>query len=133
MTFALFSDFSSSTTKLGTYPPFDMKAFLVLILASLVFAAPLRSQTPTPKPTADYVVTAGDFPHPGLVPYTSGMTFLQAIEAAGSIVEFANVKAIYIIRCGKKEKVNLKMLRNDPTQDLVLQPWDIVYLPQPIL
>ncbi len=109
-----------------------MKACLFLIIAQWLFAAQLCSQAPTPKPSADYVVTTGDFAHPGLVAYTAGMTFSQAIDGAGGIITISDVKTIYLIRCGKKEKVDLKLLRRDPSKELILQPWDIVYLPPTI-
>ena len=109
-----------------------MKVYLFLVVAQLVFAARLWSQAPTPEPSSDYVVVEGNFVHPGLVPYASGLMFFEAIRKAGGVVGFANVRAIYLVRCGKKQKIDLKLLRSDPSKEPVLVPWDIIYLPQPL-
>ncbi len=115
-----------------------MKTCLSLFLTQLCFAASLWSQTPAPKSpvdsSADYVVTTGVFPHPGLVAYKVGMKISEAISSArgGDYTEFGDVRTVYLIRCGKKEKVDLKVLRSNPSKEPVLQPWDIVYLP-PVL
>lgn len=106
-----------------------MRACLLLIFALLISAVSLRSQTPAATPASDYVVVVGFSAHPTLVPYTPGMKLLSAIGTAGDATLYTNASFVYLVRCGKKEKVSAKHFRNDPTQEPTLQAWDIIYLP----
>ncbi len=109
-----------------------MKIRLSLIFAQLILATQLWAQSPTPHPSEDYIVVAVDLKHPQMVPFTRDITLLFAITAGGDFNEFANQRFVYLVRCGKKQKIDLKSLRSDPSKDPALEPWDIVYLPQPV-
>ncbi len=107
-----------------------MKTLLSLLFAQLIFTMPLWAQAPTPRPSDDYIVVAVDLKHPQMVPFTSEITLLSAIVAGGDFNEFADRRFVYLVRSGKKQKIDLKPLRSDPSKDPKLEPWDIVYLPQ---
>ena len=109
-----------------------MKTFLSLLFAQLIFTVPLWAQTRTPRPSDDYIVVAVDVKHPQMIPFTREITLLSAIAASGDFDEFAAQRFVYLVRGGKKQKVDLKPLRSNPSKDPALEPWDIVYLPQPV-
>ncbi len=106
-----------------------MKAILSLLFAQLIFAVPLWAQTPSPRPADDYIVVVVDLKHPQMVPFTREITLLSAIMAGGDFNEFATQRFAYLVRSGKKQKIDLKALRSDPSKDPALEPWDIVYYP----
>ncbi len=106
-----------------------MKVHLMLLLFSFFFTVRLLSQTPPPTPEllSERVLLVGKFNKPEPIPYTAGMILSKAIIAAGGITSLANPR-LYLIRCGKSEKIDLNRLVSDPSSDRVLQPWDILYL-----
>jgi polysaccharide biosynthesis/export protein len=81
------------------------------------------------------VYVMGEVTHPGVVPLTHGMTVLQALASAGSFTQFANIKAMYVLRKenGKKVKYafNYKAVvkGQNPEQDLELKPGDTIVVP----
>ena len=106
-----------------------------LILACLLLASPcLRAQVPFRAPPPgppglpDQIILAGDFISLGPLPFTKGMTAVQAVLQTGGIIDSAPAK-LYLIRCGKAERIDLRaVLAGDPSKDRTLQPWDILYL-----
>jgi len=81
------------------------------------------------------VYILGEVAHPGAFPLTSGMTVLQALASAGSFTQFANLKAIYVLRneSGKQVKhpFNYKAVvkGQHQEQNLELKPGDTIVVP----
>jgi polysaccharide biosynthesis/export protein len=81
------------------------------------------------------VYVIGEVTHAGAMPLLSGMTVLQALANAGSFTQFANIKAIYVLRTenGKKVKYpfNYKAVikGQNQDQDLELRPGDTIVVP----
>jgi protein involved in polysaccharide export with SLBB domain len=78
----------------------------------------------------------GEVFRPGMLPLVGPVTVHQAIAAAGGFRETARRTDVIIIRRDKGKPVPLKVnmedvLNNtDPTQDVLLAPFDIVYVPR---
>lgn len=81
-------------------------------------------------PQSRFVNVGGAVRQPGRVPYTPDLTLLSAINAAGGFNEFANPKAVRLVRGGKSEVYNSAKLRKDPRLDPVVQPGDQIEVPQ---
>jgi len=81
------------------------------------------------------IYVMGEVTHPGVVPLTHGMTVLQALASAGSFTQFANIKAMYVLRNenGKQVKYpfNYKAVvkGQNPEQNLELKPGDTIVVP----
>jgi polysaccharide export outer membrane protein len=81
------------------------------------------------------VYFAGEVGRPGLIPYTPGMTLLQALSEAGGNLPSGDVTKLVILRKSAGQTADLvrphlsKTFREAPTEDVVLQPYDVVVLP----
>ena len=64
------------------------------------------------------------------LPYTSDLTVLSAITAAGDFNEFANQRKVYLIRGGKSTIIDCKKLRADPSKDFAVLPGDNIQVPE---
>jgi protein involved in polysaccharide export with SLBB domain len=81
------------------------------------------------------VYVGGEVDHPGLVPLQSGMTSVMAIFHAGGFRETAQTTNVVVLREGEEGKeevieINLKRVLNDALPDLVLEPYDVVFVPK---
>jgi protein involved in polysaccharide export with SLBB domain len=74
---------------------------------------------------ARFVSVGGSVRAPGRVPYTSDLTLLSALNAAGGPSEFAGDK-IRLTREGKATYYSTKKLRKDPSKDPKILPGDQV-------
>jgi protein involved in polysaccharide export with SLBB domain len=86
---------------------------------------------------AHKVYVDGEVSKPGLLNLTGSMTVLQSISQAGGFKESAQVRDVTIIRRGADNRpevisVDIKKILNgeDLSQDLILMPYDIVYVPK---
>jgi protein involved in polysaccharide export with SLBB domain len=86
---------------------------------------------------AQKVYVDGEVAKPGLIPLTGKMTVLQSIASAGGLKDTARVNEVIVVRRGPDNRpasmlVNVEKAidGSDPTQDLALQPADIVYVPK---
>jgi polysaccharide biosynthesis/export protein len=80
------------------------------------------------------IYVMGEVSHTGAMPLTPNMTVLQALASAG-FSQFANTKAIYILRVvdGKQQKLPFnykKVVKGEnPEQNILLQPGDTIVVP----
>ena len=80
------------------------------------------------------IFVTGEVMHSGPIPLLPQMTVLQALAQAG-FTQFANLKAIYVLRTqnGRQQKLpfNYKdvVKGNHPEQNIVLKPGDTVVVP----
>jgi polysaccharide export outer membrane protein len=72
-----------------------------------------------------FVNVGGSVRQPGRIPYTTDLTLMSAINAAGGPSEFAGDK-IRLTREGKATSYSTKRLRKDPTKDPKILPGDQV-------
>jgi polysaccharide export outer membrane protein len=86
---------------------------------------------------AQKVYVDGEVAKPGLVPLVGSMTILQSIASAGGLKDTARSNEIILIRRGPENRpasllVNVEKAidGSDPSQDLSLQPADIVFVPK---
>lgn len=83
-------------------------------------------------PSARFVNVGG----PGIngggkrLPYTSDLTVLSAITAAGDFNEFAKQSQVNLIRGGKVTILDCKKLRRDPSKDIPVLPGDNIQVPE---
>ena len=80
------------------------------------------------------VFVTGEVVHSGPMPLLPGMTMLQALSQAG-FTQFANLKAIYLLRSENGKQVKLScnykdvVKGNHPEQNIVLKPGDTLVVP----
>jgi polysaccharide export outer membrane protein len=80
------------------------------------------------------IFISGEVLHPGTVALLPNMTALQAVAAAG-FTQFANTKAIYVLRTEDGKQVKLPFNYKDvvkgkhPEQNIPLKPGDTVVVP----
>jgi polysaccharide biosynthesis/export protein len=79
--------------------------------------------------TQQLVYVVGGIKGNGSVPYTSSMTILKAISAAGGFTPFAKPSRTKLIRNGVTTEINLKDISSDPSRDIKLQPEDQIIVP----
>lgn len=79
---------------------------------------------------ARFVYVGGDVRAPQRVPFSSDLTVLGAINSAGGFTEFANQSRVKLLRDGKVYTINVKRVRRDPSQDVLLKPGDKIEVPQ---
>jgi polysaccharide biosynthesis/export protein len=87
--------------------------------------------------SAQKIYVDGEVTKPGMVPLIGFMTVLHSISQAGGVKDTARTTEVIIIRRGPENKplvipVNLEKAINgtDMGQDIVLRPFDIVYVPK---
>jgi len=79
--------------------------------------------------TAQMVYVVGGIKGNGSVPYSSNLTVLKAISAAGGFSPFAKPSRTKLIRNGVTTEINLKDISADPSRDIKLQPEDQIIVP----
>jgi polysaccharide export outer membrane protein len=82
-------------------------------------------------------VADGQLNHPGKYPLRSNMTLIEAIAIAGGINENAKHSEILLFRRVSNQWMEAKVInykdmlkRKDISEDVVLQPGDLIYVPQ---
>ena len=86
--------------------------------------------TVTVPTTLRFVNVSGDVRQPRRVEYTSDLTVLGAISAAGGFTDYADQRKVRLIRGGRVQMVDIKAVRNNPTLDIILLPGDQIEVPQ---
>jgi polysaccharide biosynthesis/export protein len=83
------------------------------------------------------VYVDGEVERPGVVSLSGPLTLLQAVSSAGGFKDSARLKEIVVLRRGEDRKpvtvvVNAASIRDgtDTSQDILLKPFDIVYVPK---
>lgn len=72
------------------------------------------------------VNVGGEVRMPQRISYTPDLTILGAISAAGGFTEFANQRRVRLLRGNTVTEVDIRRVRRDPSQDIVLQPGDSI-------
>lgn len=86
--------------------------------------------TVTVPTTMRFVNVSGDVRSPQRVPYTSDLTVLGAISAAGGFTDYADQRKVRLMRGGQVQIVDIKAVRNNPAIDIRLLPGDQIEVPQ---
>jgi len=73
-----------------------------------------------------YYFIGGEVRQPGRFPMIGRVTLSQAIVAAGNFTEWANSKRIFLVRDNERREINFRDIREDPTEDVELQPGDVI-------
>jgi polysaccharide export outer membrane protein len=87
-------------------------------------------------PIAEAVFVQGEVRAPGIVKFTKNLTVLRAIAQAGGLTQLAAGNRVSVLRSEGDKKQNLRVNVNDviknpeSTPDMMLQPNDIVIVPQ---
>lgn len=86
--------------------------------------------TITVPTTLRFVNVSGDVRSPRRVEYTSDLTVLGAISAAGGFTDYANQRQVRLLRDGRVQIVDVRAVRSNPTLDIKLLPGDQIEVPQ---
>lgn len=88
------------------------------------------SITVTVPTTLRFVNVSGDVRQPRRVEYTTDLTVLSAISAAGGFTDYADQRKVRLLRAGKVQIVDVKAVRSNPAIDIRLLPGDQIEVPQ---
>lgn len=86
--------------------------------------------TVTVPTTLRFVNVSGDVRQPRRVEYTTDLTVLGAISAAGGFTDFADQRKVRLMRGGRVQIVDIKSVRSNPSLDIILLPGDQIEVPQ---
>ena len=86
--------------------------------------------TVTVPTTLRFVNVSGDVRQPRRVEYTSDLTVLGAISAAGGFTDYADQRKVRLMREGRVQMVDIKAVRANPSLDIKLLPGDQIEVPQ---
>ena len=86
--------------------------------------------TVTVPTTLRFVNVSGDVRQPRRVEYTSDLTVLGAISAAGGFTDYADQRKVRLMRGGRAQLVDIKAVRSNPSLDIILLPGDQIEVPQ---
>lgn len=73
-----------------------------------------------------FVNVGGEVRMPQRVPYTTDLTVLSAINAAGGFTEFASQGNVRLLRGSTVTMIDIRRVRKDPSKDMILQPGDSI-------
>ena len=93
-----------------------------------VFTNP--SITITVPTVARFVNVSGDVRQPRRVEYTTDLTVLGAISAAGGFTDYADQRKVRLLRAGQVRMIDVKAVRANPSLDIALLPGDQIEVPQ---
>lgn len=75
---------------------------------------------------ARFVNVGGEVRAPQRIPYTTDLTVLSAINAAGGFTEYAAQNKLRLVRGSEAIRVDMKSIRRNPGLDIVLEPGDTI-------
>jgi polysaccharide export outer membrane protein len=114
--------------KAGGLPPSQVQTVIQNQLISAgIYTMP--TVTVTPPAGARFISVGGQVRGPGRVPYSSDLTLMTTIAAAGGPSDFAGDR-IRLVRGGKVQFYSRKRLEKDPSKDPVVEPGDQIELMQ---
>jgi protein involved in polysaccharide export with SLBB domain len=103
----------------------------LVALGDPVFAQPATSGEKLYLPAAPRVQVNGLVAKPGQVALQTDFTLLGAINSAGGINKFANIKDVQVVRNGEKTSYDITRLTfGDMSQNPTLQDGDSVFVPE---
>lgn len=77
-----------------------------------------------------FVNVGGSVRGPGRIPYTSDLTLMSTINAAGGFNDFADQKRVRLVHDNKVQVIDTRKIRKDPSLDPRVYPGDQVEVPQ---
>lgn len=89
-----------------------------------------------PASAFSQIKVIGQVQHPQAVPYRQGMTVIDAVLAVGGLTQFAAGNRARVVRNvnGKTQEFKIKLSvilnKGDMTQNMALQPGDVVVVPE---
>ncbi|MGA0093672.1 MAG: polysaccharide biosynthesis/export family protein [Chthoniobacterales bacterium] len=86
--------------------------------------------TITVPTVARFVNVSGDVRAPRRVEYTTDLTVLGAISAAGGFTDYADQRKVRLLRGKEVRMIDVKAVRANPALDLELLPGDRIEVPQ---
>ncbi len=75
---------------------------------------------------ARFVNVGGEVRLPQRISYTTDLTVLSAINAAGGFTEYAAQNRMRLVRNGEALRVDMRRIRRNPGLDIVLEPGDTI-------
>ena len=88
------------------------------------------SITITVPTVARFVNVSGDVRQPRRVEYTTDLTVLGAISAAGGFTDYADQRKVRLLRGKEVRMIDVKAVRSNPSLDFALLPGDQIEVPQ---
>lgn len=88
------------------------------------------SITITVPTVARFVNVSGDVRQPRRVEYTTDLTVLGAISAAGGFTDYADQRKVRLLRGREVRVIDIKAVRANPSLDIELLPGDQIEVPQ---
>jgi len=114
--------------KAGGLPPSQVQTVIQnQLIAAGIYTQPTVSVAPPPG--ARNITVGGQVRGPGRVLYSSDLTLMTAIAAAGGPSDFAGDR-IRLVRGGKVQFFSRKRLEKDPSKDPPVEPGDQIEIMQ---
>ena len=85
------------------------------------------------KASSKKVFVLGQVPKPGRFPYTTNMSIVEAITLAGGFATLAERNNVIVTRSGKRVFVPVEKIMQGLAGNFLLQPDDIVFIPESIM
>jgi polysaccharide export outer membrane protein len=86
-----------------------------------------RNQT---ADSAQMVTVSGNVRVGGAVVFRPGLRILEAIAEKGGFDDFANTKKVRLVRGQRSQELDLSNVSKNPEVNVVLQPGDLIIVPQ---
>jgi protein involved in polysaccharide export with SLBB domain len=85
------------------------------------------------KANSKKVFVLGQVPKPGRFPYTTNMSIVEVITLAGGFATLAERNNVIVTRSGKRVFVPVEKIMQGLAGNFLLQPDDIVFVPETIM
>jgi protein involved in polysaccharide export with SLBB domain len=92
--------------------------------AAEIYTMPSITIIPPEGPSSRRISVIGEVKVPQMVIYQDSMTLMEAISSCQGFTDFADQKAIVVMRGDQSALYDFRRLSEDPTKDPALQPGD---------
>jgi len=81
---------------------------------------------------SEVIYVSGQVAKPGAVPWRDGLTVTQALTAAGGASSTANLRKVYIMRGGQRNRVNVRRVLKGRDADMRVQAGDQLFVDESV-
>ena len=83
-------------------------------------------------PPGPVVYVSGEVGKPGVVPFLDGLSVVEAINRAGGATDRASMRKVFVLRDGKRSRVNASRILKGRAEDQPVAPDDHIYVGQSV-
>lgn len=79
-------------------------------------------------PPGPVVYVSGEVGKPGVVPFLDGLSVIEAINRAGGATSRASMRKVYVLRDGRRSRINAARILKGRAEDIDVRPDDHIYV-----